>query len=123
MRSPFVASPPSAFRCVLVRRWLAVSMRALIHLLASQSTAPNIGPLLALIRRHVQPLQTPWLVPHLTSSTLKASTAPAVLIPTHVKHLRTTAPLNPKAASTAKKLAKKEKKLGKPEVYVAEEEE
>ncbi|ORY40902.1 hypothetical protein BCR35DRAFT_327461 [Leucosporidium creatinivorum] len=82
------------------------------------SNAPGIAPLLSLIRTHIQPLRAPWLVPHLTSSSLAPSAS--TFIPTHVKHLRTTAPLNPKAANAAKKAAKKEKKELKG-VYVVEE--
>lgn len=85
-----------------------------------QSSAPGIAPLLSLIRTHIQPLRAPWLVPHLTSSSL--ATPSTSFIPTHVKHLRTTAPLNPKAAHAAKKAAKKQKKDLKG-VYVVEEDE
>lgn len=94
--------------------------------LSSQSQAPHLARLLSLVREHIAPLQAPWLVPHLTHP---ARPAPAThtLIPTHIKHLRTTAPADPKAALLAKKQAKvaardaKRRKGTSKEVYMAED--
>ncbi|GAA5898606.1 hypothetical protein JCM5296_005939 [Sporobolomyces johnsonii] len=84
------------------------------------SSAPGAAPLFSLVRQHLEPLSAPWLVPHLIHRPPPASAAS--FVPTHVKHLRTTAPLNPKAANQAKKAAKKARKeLQKDGVYVAED--
>ena len=79
-----------------------------------QSLAPETAPLLDLIASHLPtPLSAPWLVPHLlhppppSSSTTTTSTAaaapPSRFAPTAIKHLKTTAPLNPRAAVVDKK--------------------
>ncbi|GAA5951795.1 hypothetical protein JCM21900_001078 [Sporobolomyces salmonicolor] len=84
------------------------------------SSAPGAAPLFSLVQEHLQPLSAPWLIPHLIHRPPSASATS--LVPTHVKHLRTTAPLNPKAANQAKKAAKKARKeLQKDGVYVAED--
>ncbi|KAI5480064.1 hypothetical protein MNV49_002029 [Pseudohyphozyma bogoriensis] len=76
------------------------------------SLAPGALPLLTLVEQLVKPLKAPWLVPHLASpsasSTDSVSNVP--FIETHVKHLRTTAPIDMKAANAQKKMERKEKK-------------
>lgn len=90
-----------------------------------QTQAPSVARLLSLVQEHISPLQAPWLVPHLTSHKDPHPASTHTLIPTHIKHLRTTAPVDPKAALAAKKLAKqqaKDAKRRKPEeVYMAED--
>jgi hypothetical protein len=102
--------------------------------------APNISPLLTLLRKYCKPLTATWLIPHLLSSSTLASASPCApttsqLITTHIKHLRTTQPLDPKAAHAMKKdvrdkrkMEKKGKKMkekismrGAKEVYLAED--
>ena len=93
--------------------------------------APHLDRLLSLVEQHITPLQAPWLVPHLTHPITLKLTATAstthTLIPTHIKHLRTTAPVDPKAANVAKKEAKqaardaKRHKSMPKEVYMAED--
>jgi hypothetical protein len=88
-----------------------------------QSTAPGIGPLLELVDKHVSPLRAPWLVPHLASRKTTNTSVQMNFVPTHIKHLRSSAPLNPKAANTAKKEARRQAKEAKKQgVYIAQEE-
>lgn len=95
----------------------------------SQSSAPGVSALLALVKQHIKPLKAPWLVPALTSAALAStsqnqhsSTSEPALIPTHVKHLKTSAPLNPRAAHEAKKAKQKQRKQLQDEgVYIAED--
>jgi hypothetical protein len=87
-----------------------------------QSQSPDVEPLLALISKHFKPLLAPWLVPHLSDPS--ALPPPAHLIPTHVKHLRSSAPLDPRASNASKKADRKAKKQGTneaSEIYVAED--
>lgn len=89
----------------------------------SQSSAPGIEPLVKLVDKYVKPLEAAWLVPHLAASSAAASLPVAPkYIPTHIKHLRSSAPLNPKAANTAKKEARRQKKDAlKQGVYIAQD--
>ncbi|GAA5834948.1 hypothetical protein JCM11251_002069 [Rhodosporidiobolus azoricus] len=81
------------------------------------SSAPGASSLLSLLKSVSAlntPLRAPWLVPHLLhplppSKSAKPSAA-AIYVPTTIKHLRTSAPLNPKAASVEKKRKRREKK-------------
>lgn len=82
--------------------------------------APGVEALLALVQKHVKPLSAPWLIPHLTQFPSTSPATTSQLIPTHVKHLRTTAPVDVKAL-TAAKLEKKSKGARGKEVYVAED--
>ncbi|GAA6031894.1 hypothetical protein JCM8097_003323 [Rhodosporidiobolus ruineniae] len=79
------------------------------------SSAPGTATLLSLLCRSLpSPLQAPWLVPHLLHPLPPSSAPPAApsstYVPTQIKHLRTSAPLNPKAANVEKKRARREKK-------------
>ncbi|GAA5898604.1 hypothetical protein JCM6882_000877 [Rhodosporidiobolus microsporus] len=99
---------------------LALRRVAAIGLLSS---APGAAALLSLLHSTpaLQPrLRAPWLVPHLlhplppskssrTRGTAAAS-ASSTLVPTTIKHIRTSAPLNPKAASMEKKRKRRERK-------------
>ncbi|KDE08270.1 hypothetical protein MVLG_01535 [Microbotryum lychnidis-dioicae p1A1 Lamole] len=104
------------------------------------SSASTFAPLLSLVQEHLQPLFVPWLNP--SPKPIQASTPTPTLapkseprfIPTHIKHLKTTQPLNPRAAHALKEGKKKareerretlSKKKGKErkedEVYVVDE--
>ncbi|GAA6060221.1 hypothetical protein JCM10212_002300 [Sporobolomyces blumeae] len=106
------------------------------------SSAPGAGPLVSFIHQHLQPLSAPWLVPHVLSHPRPASSSSSAqpsspasatastFVPTHIKHLKTSAPLNPKAAHQARKDAKKfkreerlrgTKRTRETDVYVAED--
>lgn len=76
--------------------------------------------LLALVQKHVKPLSAPWLIPHLTQIPVSTPAPTSSLIPTHVKHLRTTAPVDVKGLAIAKKDKKLKRAQGR-EVYVAED--
>ncbi|GAA6006480.1 hypothetical protein JCM10207_004946 [Rhodosporidiobolus poonsookiae] len=85
------------------------------------SSAPGAAALLSLVRTSVTPLTAPWLVPHVLHPSTPSSSSPAtasksaIFAPTTIKHLRTTAPLNPKAAHAEKKKRKREGKEKKRE--------
>ncbi|SCV68819.1 BQ2448_940 [Microbotryum intermedium] len=76
------------------------------------SSTSTFAPLLSLVQDHLQPLFVPWLnpspksVPSGTTSTVLPGSEPK-FIPTHIKHLKTTQPLNPRAAHALKKEGKK----------------
>ncbi|GJN92281.1 hypothetical protein Rhopal_005311-T1 [Rhodotorula paludigena] len=76
------------------------------------SLHPAVAPLLQLLQTSLpDPLSAPWLVPHVLHP--PSSTAPAAasrFAPTAIKHLKTSAPLNPRAAVVAKKEERKRKK-------------
>ncbi|GAA5969282.1 hypothetical protein JCM11641_007537 [Rhodosporidiobolus odoratus] len=80
------------------------------------SSALGASSLLSLVERSTTPLNAPWLVPQILNPLLStpvrfvaaANTPSSRFIPTHIKHVRTTAPLNPKAANIAKKKQKRE---------------
>lgn len=88
--------------------------------LPCQSLSPAAAPLLSLIAAHLPtPLSAPWLVPHLLHPPAPtSSSAPSALskgsrfAPTAVKHLKTSAPLNPRKAVSEKK---DERRKGKEE--------
>ncbi|GAA5826754.1 hypothetical protein JCM3770_001462 [Rhodotorula araucariae] len=67
------------------------------------SLSPATAPLLALIASHLpNPLSAPWLVPHVLHP-LRLAPPSSRFAPTVIKHLKTSAPLNPRAAITLKK--------------------
>ncbi|GAA5969250.1 hypothetical protein JCM11641_007527 [Rhodosporidiobolus odoratus] len=80
------------------------------------SSALGASSLLSLVERSTIPLNAPWLVPQILNPLLStpvrfvaaANTPSSRFIPTHIKHVRTTAPLNSKAANIAKKKQKRE---------------
>ncbi|KAK4050477.1 RNase P and RNase MRP subunit [Microbotryomycetes sp. JL221] len=88
----------------------------------------GVEPLMNAIKEHVNPVTASWLVPFLANAPAKHSSDPQesktvpniapTLIPTHIKHLKTTAPHDPKAAHAAKK---ERKKLIKQGVHIAED--
>ena len=69
-----------------------------------------------LVRKHVKPIQAPWLVPHLSHLAESTAIPTAQLIPTQIKHLRSTAPVDPRARIAADQEAKAAKRAG---IYVA----
>ncbi|GAA5903186.1 hypothetical protein JCM8208_002231 [Rhodotorula glutinis] len=94
-----------------------------VAVIGLSSLAPGTGPLLDLIASHLpEPLSAPWLVPHLlhppssSSTTTPTTTAPTSrFAPTAIKHLKTSAPLNPRAAVVEKKDARRRKREDKAE--------
>ncbi|BGP44623.1 RNase P and RNase MRP subunit [Rhodotorula kratochvilovae] len=67
------------------------------------SLSPATAPLLALIASQIPaPLSAPWLVPHVLHPPRLAPPS-SRFAPTAIKHLKTSAPLNPRAAITLKK--------------------
>ncbi|KAM0756526.1 hypothetical protein T439DRAFT_376701 [Meredithblackwellia eburnea MCA 4105] len=72
------------------------------------SLAPNAVPLLEVVKRHITPLQAPWLVPQLLHPSIPQ--VPHQLIPTHIKHLRTTGPVDTRAANAESKVRRKAQK-------------
>ncbi|GAA5859589.1 hypothetical protein JCM8547_006153 [Rhodosporidiobolus lusitaniae] len=95
------------------------------------SSFPAASALLSLITspisphsRLLTPLNAPWLVPHVLHPPSLPRTNPPppeptsgadVFLPTAIKHLKTTAPLNPKAANVEKKKRRRERKEGEKE--------
>ncbi|GAA5838372.1 hypothetical protein JCM9279_003225 [Rhodotorula babjevae] len=90
------------------------------------SLAPGTAPLLDLIDSHLPtPLSAPWLVPHLlhppssssntATSTTPAAASPSRFAPTAIKHLKTSAPLNPRAAVVDKKVKRRRAREDKAE--------
>ncbi|KAL8283187.1 hypothetical protein RQP46_005965 [Phenoliferia psychrophenolica] len=121
-------SRPAQHGVFLVQLDLGAELRLGDVLALRRSLTAGAGPLLALIQQHVQPLSAPWLIPHVSNPVPRsnpASREPRQLIETHVKHLRTTAPKDPKQANAATKLArqtaKKRKRGEEAEVYMAED--
>ncbi|GAA5932348.1 hypothetical protein JCM3775_001199 [Rhodotorula graminis] len=97
-----------------------------VAVIGLSSRAPGTAPLLDLIASHLPtPLSAPWLVPHLlhppssastTASTATATAAPTSrFAPTAIKHLKTSAPLNPRQAVVAKKETRRRKREDKAE--------
>ncbi|KAM0793368.1 hypothetical protein ACM66B_000823 [Microbotryomycetes sp. NB124-2] len=82
------------------------------------SCMPGLESLLEVVQRHIEPIRAPWLVPFLSSNKQHSPQELPKLVPTHVKHLKTSVPLDLKAAHAAKKERKQLKKQG---VYVAED--
>lgn len=74
--------------------------------------APGAQELMNLVVRHVEAPLAPWLTPHLLHPPrprVPATTA-STYVETHIKHLKTTAPLNPRAAHLEKKAQRKSAK-------------
>lgn len=71
------------------------------------------------MQQHLTPLHGDWLVPHLSHLPEQQVQR---LIPTHIKHLKSVAPVNMRAAVLAKKEAKdKRRRAEEAGVYVAED--
>ncbi|KAK4055291.1 RNase P and RNase MRP subunit [Microbotryomycetes sp. JL201] len=94
-----------------------------VAVIGLSSQMPGLEPLLEVIQKHLEPIRAPWLAPFLSSEGAafdKTSDPRSVpkFIPAHVKHLKTSVPVDLKAAHTAKKQRKQLKKQG---VHVAED--
>ncbi|GAA6012591.1 hypothetical protein JCM11491_005445 [Sporobolomyces phaffii] len=101
------------------------------------SALPGIKELLALVEKHAPPPLAPWLTPHLLHppphSSAPRSQPPSTYVETHIKHLKTSAPFNPKAKNMEKKAKrkadkeerrqKKKAKKANGEVYEAQDDE
>ncbi|GAA5877099.1 hypothetical protein JCM16303_006166 [Sporobolomyces ruberrimus] len=76
------------------------------------SSAPGASELLELVSKHLEPPSAPWLTPHLLHPPTSSSRSqrPSSYVETHIKHLKTTAPLNPRAKHQEKKVVRKGKK-------------
>ncbi|POY71277.1 hypothetical protein BMF94_5589 [Rhodotorula taiwanensis] len=87
--------------------------------IAISSLLPAAASLRSLLLSHsIQPLSTPWLVPHLLHPTLpsQSSPLPSRFAPTTIKHVKTSAPLNPRAAVQKRKEDKVAKRAAVTEV-------
>ncbi|KWU46726.1 hypothetical protein RHOSPDRAFT_31543 [Rhodotorula sp. JG-1b] len=82
--------------------------------IAVSSLLPAASALYSLIQSHkLQPLSTPWLVPYLLhphAPSARHQEPTSRFAPTTIKHVKTSAPLNPKAGVQQRKEARKEKK-------------
>ncbi|GAA5986699.1 hypothetical protein JCM5350_001457 [Sporobolomyces pararoseus] len=75
------------------------------------SSAPGAQDLLDLVQKHLQPPLAPWLTPHLLHPAPSSTKPhPSIYVETHIKHLKTSAPLNPRAAHVEKKRKRKSEK-------------
>ncbi|GAA5923153.1 uncharacterized protein JCM15063_003553 [Sporobolomyces koalae] len=93
-----------------------------VAVIGISSLAPGMQDVLQLLENHLEPPTAPWLVPHLLNRppapTATTVTEPATVpqdhtdrfVETHIKHLKTSAPLNPKAKMVQRKQDKKLKK-------------
>ncbi|BGP52807.1 hypothetical protein JCM8202_003887 [Rhodotorula sphaerocarpa] len=81
--------------------------------LAVSSLLPEMEPVRALLleQLHLTPLSAPWLVPHLLHPPAHPRAAPR-FAPTTIKHLKTSAPLNPRAEVVRRKEEKVAKREG-----------
>ncbi|BGP21446.1 RNase P and RNase MRP subunit [Rhodotorula toruloides] len=81
------------------------------------SLLPAAAPLFALLAStpSLTPLSAPWLVPHLLNPTFSASPAKSLYQSTTIKHLKTSAPLNPRAEVTKRKEEKRKNKAERKE--------
>ncbi|BGO94715.1 hypothetical protein NBRC10512_007337 [Rhodotorula toruloides] len=76
------------------------------------SLLPSAASLFALLSStpSLTTLSAPWLVPHLLHPVSSASPAKSLYQPTTIKHLKTSAPLNPRAEVTRRKEEKRKNK-------------
>lgn len=61
-----------------------------------QASTPNIGPLAKLVEHYVPPVSASWLAPSLPLPASIANAPTRRLIPTHIKHYRTSMPTDAK---------------------------
>ncbi|BGO99235.1 hypothetical protein RTBOTA2_000305 [Rhodotorula toruloides] len=86
-----------------LRRVAAIGLSSLLPSAASLVTLLSSTPSLTT-------LSAPWLVPHLLHPASSASPAESLYQPTTIKHLKTSAPLNPRAEVTRRKEEKRKNK-------------